>query len=85
MDTDIVSSLTSHKPGYISESLKEKEQIVGLQTDKPLKRAFMPFGGIRTAEEAITIMATHQIQNSTRLQIIIRHITRQYLILILLK
>ena len=52
MDTDIVSSLTSHKPGYISESLKEKEQIVGLQTDKPLKRAFMPFGGIRTAEEA---------------------------------
>ena len=54
MDTDIVSSLTSHKPGYISESLKEKEQIVGLQTDKPLKRAFMPFGGIRTAEEACT-------------------------------
>ena len=52
MDTDIVSSLTSHKPGYISESLKEKEQIVGLQTNKPLKRAFMPFGGIRTAEEA---------------------------------
>ena len=54
MDTDIVSSLTSHKPGYISESLKDKEQIVGLQTDKPLKRAFMPFGGIRTAEEACT-------------------------------
>ena len=54
MDTDIVSSLTSHKPGYISESLKEKEQIVGLQTDKPIKRAFMPFGGIRTAEEACT-------------------------------
>ena len=52
MDTDIVSSLTSHKPGYISESLKEKEQIVGLQTDKPLKRAFMPFGGIKMAEEA---------------------------------
>ena len=54
MDTEIVSSLTSHKPGYISEALKEKEQIVGLQTDKPLKRAFMPFGGIRTAEEACT-------------------------------
>ena len=43
MDTDIVSGLTSHGPGYISESLKrELEQIVGLQTDKPLKRAFMP-------------------------------------------
>ena len=54
MDTDIVSSLTSHKPGYISESLKEKEQIVGLQTDKPLKRAFMPYGGIKMAEEACT-------------------------------
>ena len=54
MDTDIVSSLTSHKPGYIAESLKEKEQIVGLQTDKPLKRAIMSFGGIRTAEEACT-------------------------------
>ena len=54
MDTDIVSSLTSHKPGYISESLKEKEQIVGLQTDKPLKRAFMPYGGIKMAEQACT-------------------------------
>ena len=53
MDTEIVSSLTSHKPGYISEALKEKEQIVGLQTDKPLKRAFMPFGGIRTAGRSL--------------------------------
>lgn len=42
MDTDIVSSLTSHGPGYISEDLKDLEKIVGLQTDKPLKRAFMP-------------------------------------------
>ena len=47
MDTDIVSSLTSHGPGYISEDLKDLEQIVGLQTDKPLKRAFMPYGGIK--------------------------------------
>ena len=54
MDTDIVSSLTSHKPGYIAESLKAKEQIVGLQTDKPLKRAFMPYGGIKMSEEACT-------------------------------
>ncbi len=54
MDTDIVSTLTSHAPGYISEDTKELEQIVGLQTDKPLKRAFMPFGGIKMAEQACT-------------------------------
>ena len=54
MDTDIVSSLTSHGPGYISEETKDLEQIVGLQTDKPLKRAFMPYGGIKMAEQACT-------------------------------
>ncbi len=54
MDTEIVSTLTSHKPGYISEELKDLEAVVGLQTDKPLKRAFMPFGGIRMAEQACT-------------------------------
>ncbi|MCI5600773.1 MAG: formate C-acetyltransferase [Hallerella porci] len=54
MDTEIVSSITSHAPGYICESLKDLEKIVGLQTDKPLKRAFMPFGGSRMAEEACT-------------------------------
>lgn len=52
MDTDIISTLTSHAPGYISEETKNLEKIVGLQTDKPLKRAFMPFGGIKMAEEA---------------------------------
>ena len=52
MDTDIVSSITSHKPGYICEEGKELEQVVGLQTDKPLKRAFMPFGGITMAEKS---------------------------------
>ena len=52
MDTHIVSSITSHAPGYIDESMKDLEKVVGLQTDKPLKRAFMPFGGIRMAEEA---------------------------------
>jgi len=52
MDTEIVSSIVSHKPGYIDESLKDLEQVVGLQTDKPLKRAFMPFGGIRMAEQS---------------------------------
>ena len=54
MDTEIVSSITSHKPGYIDESLKDEEKIVGLQTDKPLKRAFMPFGGIKMAEQSCT-------------------------------
>ncbi|MDY2848511.1 MAG: formate C-acetyltransferase [Oscillospiraceae bacterium] len=52
MDTHIVSGLTSHKPGYIDENMKDLEKVVGLQTDKPLKRAFMPFGGIKMAEEA---------------------------------
>ena len=51
MDTDVVSSITSHAPGYLDKSL---EKIVGLQTDKPLKRAFMPYGGIKMAEEALT-------------------------------
>lgn len=52
MDTSIVSSLTSHGPGYIKEELKGLEKVVGLQTDKPLKRAFMPYGGIKMAEES---------------------------------
>ncbi|MBO6166458.1 MAG: formate C-acetyltransferase [Eubacterium sp.] len=54
-ETEIVSSLTSYGPGYIDESMKDMEQIVGLQTDKPLKRAFMPFGGIKMAEESLTM------------------------------
>ena len=52
MDTSIVSSITSHGPGYISEELKALEKVVGLQTDKPLKRAFMPYGGIKMAVES---------------------------------
>ena len=51
-ETEIVSSLTAYGPGYIDESMKDLEQIVGLQTDKPLKRAFMPYGGIKMAQEA---------------------------------
>ena len=54
-ETEIVSTLTSYGPGYIDESMKDLEQIVGLQTDKPLKRAFMPFGGIKMAEESLTM------------------------------
>ncbi len=48
-DTSVVSSINSHKPGYIDQQL---EQIVGLQTDQPLKRAFIPFGGFRMAKQA---------------------------------
>ncbi len=51
-ETEIVSSLTAYGPGYIDENLKDLEQIVGLQTDKPLKRAFMPYGGIKMAQQA---------------------------------
>ncbi len=49
MDTKVISTITSHGPGYLN---KDKERIVGIQTDKPLKRALMPFGGIRMAEKA---------------------------------
>ena len=51
-ETEVVSGLTAYGPGYIDESMKDLEQIVGLQTDKPLKRAFMPYGGIRMAVKA---------------------------------
>lgn len=52
METEVVSGLTAYGPGYIDESLKDLEKIVGLQTDKPLKRAFMPYGGIKMAEQS---------------------------------
>ena len=58
METEVVSTLTAYGPGYISEETKDLEKIVGLQTDKPLKRAFMPFGGIK--------MVTHLTLSSTR-------------------
>lgn len=49
MDTDVVSSITSHGPGYLN---KEKEAVVGFQTDEPFKRSFQPYGGIRMSEQA---------------------------------
>ena len=52
METEVVTGITAYGPGYIDESLKTLEQIVGLQTDKPLKRAFMPYGGIKMAVQA---------------------------------
>ncbi len=52
METEIVSGLTAYGPGYLD---KDKEVVVGLQTDKPLKRAFMPYGGIKMAEQSCTM------------------------------
>ncbi len=52
METKVVSSITAYPPAYIDPELKDLERVVGLQTDKPLKRAFMPYGGIRMAQEA---------------------------------
>ncbi len=51
-ETEIVSGLTAYDPGYIDPQLKDLEKVVGLQTDKPLKRAFMPYGGIKMAQQA---------------------------------
>lgn len=52
METEIVSGITAYGAAYIDPALKDEEKVVGLQTDKPLKRAFMPFGGIKMAEQA---------------------------------
>lgn len=64
METEIVSSMTAYPAAYIDESLKDLEKVVGLQTDKPLKRAFMPYGGIKMAEQACT---TYGYQPSEKL------------------
>lgn len=54
METKIVSGITAYPPAYIDDGDKSLEKVVGLQTDKPLKRAFMPYGGIKSAEDACT-------------------------------
>ncbi len=54
METKIVSGITAYDAAYITADSKDKEKVVGLQTDKPLKRAFMPYGGIKMAEQACT-------------------------------
>lgn len=64
METEVVSGLTAYGPGYIDEDMKDLEKVVGLQTDKPLKRAFMPYGGISMAEKACT---TYGYQPSEKL------------------
>ena len=75
METEKVSSLIAQGPGYIDNSLKNLEQIVGLQTDKPLKRAFMPYGGIKMAEEAC---ATYNYQPSKELHKIFNDYVRTH-------
>lgn len=64
METEVVSGLTAYGAAYIGEGTKELEKVVGLQTDKPLKRAFMPYGGIKMAEQACT---TYGYQPSEKL------------------
>ena len=64
METEVVSGINAYGPAYIDESMKELEAVVGLQTDKPLKRAFMPYGGIKMAEQACT---TYGYQPSEKL------------------
>ena len=66
METEVVSGMTAYGPGYISEDLKDLEKVVGLQTDKPLKRAFMPYGGIKMAEQACTPMAILRPRSCTK-------------------
>ena len=51
-ETEVVSGITAYGPGYIDDSMKDLEKVVGLQTDRPLKRAFMPYGGIKMAQQA---------------------------------
>ena len=75
METEVVSGLTAYGPGYIDENLKDLEQIVGLQTDKPLKRAFMPYGGIKMAEQACT---TYGYEPSAELHKIFTDYTRTH-------
>ena len=64
METEIVSGITAYPAAYIVEEKKELEKVVGLQTDKPLKRAFMPYGGIKMAEQAC---ATYGYEPSEKL------------------
>ena len=54
METEVVSGINAYPASFIKEELKGLEKVVGLQTDKPLKRAFMPYGGIKMAEQACT-------------------------------
>ena len=75
METEVVSGLTAYGPGYIDHETKDLERVVGLQTDKPLKRAFMPYGGIKMAEQACT---TYGYQPSEQLHDIFTHYVKTH-------
>ncbi len=75
METEVVSGLTAYGPAYIGEDTKQLETVVGLQTDKPLKRAFMPYGGIKMAEQACT---TYGYTPSEKLHDIFTHYCRTH-------
>lgn len=86
METKVVSGITAYGPGYISEADKDLEKVVGLQTDKPLKRAFMPFGGIKMAEQACSTYGYEPDPELHKILLnIARLIIRAYLMLTLLK
>ena len=84
METEVVSGITAYPAAYIVEGKKELEKVVGLQTDKPLKRAFMPYGGIKMAEQTpAQLMDMSPLKSFMRfLQNIIRHTIRQCLMYI---
>ena len=67
METEIVSSITAYPAAYIDPELKDLEKVVGIQTDKPLKRAFMPYGGIRMAQEAASTYGFHVNDKYTKI------------------
>ena len=77
MDSDIPATITSHEPGYL---IKEEEKIVGLQTDVPLKQAFMPFGGIKMANNALVSNGYETDEEMTKSsQNTEKHITKVFL------
>ncbi len=86
METEVVSSMTAYGPGYIGEGTKDLEKVVGIQTDKPLKRAFMPYGGIHMAEQACITYGYKPLRNYTRyLQNTAKHTTTAFLMLTLMR
>lgn len=75
METNVVSGINAYGPAYIDDNLKDLEAVVGLQTDKPLKRAFMPYGGIKMAEQACT---TYGYQPAAELHDIFTHYVKTH-------
>ena len=75
METNVVSGINAYGPAYIDDNLKDLEAVVGLQTDKPLKRAFMPYGGIKMAQEACT---TYGYQPAAELHDIFTHYVKTH-------